>query len=170
MRVFVGLGNPGEKYLDTRHNVGFAFLDKLSQKYESTFSSKKNFQISKLSDLILIKPTTFMNDSGVAVSEAVKNYKIKPENLFVVHDDLDLKLGTFKIQKGKGPKVHNGISSVEDHLKTNDFNRIRIGIDNREPESRIEGSIYVLSKFSKEEKEIIEEVLQEIIAKLGAEK
>src|SRR6185369_4075580 len=117
MRLFVGLGNPGKKYEKTRHNVGWLVLDSL-QIPNTKFEVQKQFnaEVLKIGETILAKPQTFMNDSGVAVSAIVNFYKIEPDNIYVIHDDLDIKLGEYKIQKGKGPKQHNGILSIEEKL------------------------------------------------------
>ena len=96
-----------------------------------------------------------MNQSGQAISKVLDFYKVGFDNLTVVHDDLDIRLGEFKIQKGKGPKVHNGVSSVEEAIGTSDFVRVRIGVDNRPLENRMPGKNYVLQDFSPEELEVI---------------
>ena len=101
-----------------------------------------------------------MNSSGVAVKKFINKHKLDLDNLYVVHDDLDLKLGEYKIQFGKGPKIHNGVSSVERELGTSEFWRVRIGADNRDPERRVKGEDYVLQDFSKEEMENINDVIQ----------
>ncbi|KKP65507.1 MAG: Peptidyl-tRNA hydrolase, partial [Candidatus Roizmanbacteria bacterium GW2011_GWC2_35_12] len=107
-------------------------------------------------------PTTFMNKSGIAVKKIIENFKLNPpaggENLIIAHDDLDIPFGKFHIQVGVGPELHNGIESIENHLKTKDFFRIRIGVDNRVPEKKIAGETYVLSNF-----------IQEEVAKLNSE-
>jgi len=139
MKLLVGLGNPGAKYLNTRHNLGFMFLDYLQQQ------QKLDKQIKTL------KPETYMNRSGIAVAKELRFYKLQPTDLIVVHDDLDLRLGEYKIQFGKGPKLHNGVESVEKILGTKEFWRVRIGVDNRNAENRIPGESYVLQSFTPEE-------------------
>ena len=104
-----------------------------------------------------------MNDSGVAVKKIVDSYKIDPQNIYIIHDDLDISLGEYKIQIAKGPKVHNGINSVEEELGTKNFGRIRIGIENRDPENRTKGEEYVLQNFTEEEKRILKWVIQKIV-------
>ena len=105
-----------------------------------------------------------MNDSGVAVKKILDNYKISPSNLYVIHDDLDIPLGEYKIQMAKGPKDHNGINSIEEELGTKDFGRIRIGIENRSSIStRPKGEDYVLADFTEEEKHILTWTIQKII-------
>ena len=144
MKLLVGLGNPGPKYLNTRHNVGFLFLDYLA----------KNSLLDK--QVKTLKPDTYMNDSGKAVARELQFYKLKPVDLFVVHDDLDLRLGEYKIQLGKGPKLHNGVDSVEKAIGTKDFWRARIGVDNRIPDNRASGESYVLQNFDQSELELLE--------------
>ena len=158
MYAIVGLGNVGDKYKNSRHNVGFLFVDDLKQSLKS-----KN--------IIFLKPDTMMNSSGIAVKKLVVSKKLDLSNLYVVHDDLDMKLGEYKIQFGKGPKIHNGINSVERELGTADFWRVRIGVDNRDPEKRTRGEEYVLQDFSTHEKEIVEKVIKkssgELLEKLN---
>jgi len=191
MKLIVGLGNPGNKYEKTRHNVGWMVLDALAgsinSKFEirnpkqiknNKFEFKKQFnvEILKIGDTILAKPQTFMNDSGIAVKTLSGFYKIKPEDIFIIHDDLDIKLGEYKIQKGKGPKVHNGVNSVEEELGTKDFWRVRVGIENRMPNDqlqmlneergRISGEVYTLQDFDETEAEMKDGVIGEIVTKL----
>lgn len=165
MKLIVGLGNPGEEYRNTRHNVGFLFLDYFAQKNSFKLNKKFNSEMLEISQNneknILAKPQTFMNRSGEAVSKIKNFYKIENENLYVVHDDLDIRLGEFKIQKGVGPKMHNGIISIEESLKEKDFYRIRIGVDNR-TDVKIPGQEYVLGRFAKEEKEKLQLVFVQI--------
>jgi len=105
----------------------------------------------------------YMNDSGVAVKKIVESYKVPIGDLFIIHDDLDVPLGEYKTQIGKGPKVHNGIHSIEQKLGTKKFGRIRIGIENRDPENRIKGEDYVLSDFTEDEKRILKWTIQKLI-------
>ncbi len=107
-----------------------------------------------------------MNESGKFVKKIATNYELPTTNLYIVHDDLDIPLGQYKIQFGVGPKVHNGILSIENSLNTKDFWRIRIGIDNRSPAKRETGEQYVLEDFTKEELEILKQVQDDIIADL----
>lgn len=179
MRLLVGLGNPGERYEKTRHNVGFLILDELKNKITndqlSIINQDNNFQYKKdlkseilnLKSILLAKPQTFMNDSGVAVSKILNFYSLTPSDLYVVHDDLDIELGEYKIQFGKGPKVHNGVNSIEEHLGTHDFWRVRIGIENRHleiqnPNTKIQktkGQEYVLQKFAGDEFATLQKVI-----------
>lgn len=160
IKLIVGLGNTGLEYERTRHNAGFIFLDSIAQ---SNFKEEKKFKalMSEHNGIKLAKPTTFMNSSGEAIRAISDFYKINPSQILVVHDDLDIKLGEYKLQFDKGPKVHNGISSIENHLGTSEFWRLRIGIDNRTPElkANISGADYVLGRFSSEELEILTKIL-----------
>ena len=152
MYLIVGLGNPGEDYEKTRHNAGFLFVNKIAGKEKFTVDRKMEAEVLKKGELILAKPFTFMNDTGRAVRKIVDFYKLSIEDVVIVHDDLDLAFGEYKVQKDKGPKVHNGLKSVEQYLGRTDFLRVRIGIDNRQPGiSYGTGADYVLSKMSKEE-------------------
>lgn len=178
MNIIVGLGNPGKQYINTKHNAGFIFLDALREKFlyqkgiyvtdwrlEDTFQSEISFLKEGTKIVaVFVKPQTFMNNSGDAVAKIVKKLEIEElnENMILVHDDLDIPLGEYKIQRGKAPSGHNGVNSVEDRLGTNNFKRVRIGIENRENKN-IPGEDYVLTKFSKEEKIIVEETIQKAI-------
>lgn len=165
MKLIVGLGNPGDQYKNTRHNVGFMFMDVLAGRLNEkwTFDKKSNAEIIKTQKFLVAKPQTFMNSSGEAVGYLTHYYKITPSNVYIVHDDLDIPLGQYKIDFAKGPKVHGGINSIIDHLHTDDFWRVRIGVDNRDPDNRILGEEYVLQPFLKEEKEIIHKVISQIL-------
>jgi PTH1 family peptidyl-tRNA hydrolase len=176
MRIYIGLGNPGDKYKNNRHNVGFQFVDFILQNLKNKGFVIKSYEKfdSKISEVILndekylfVKPQIFMNNSGIAVKKILDFYKEPVDNLNIIHDDLDIPFGNFKIQYGSGPKLHNGILSIEKHLKTNNFKRIRIGIDDRNPENNIDGETYVLSDFTMEEqtklKQVFIKVEQEIV-------
>lgn len=162
IKVVVGLGNPGEKYRNTRHNLGFSFIDKMSEGERFTADSKMEAEICKSGNVIFVKPQTFMNESGRAVRKVCDFYKVERSGVILVHDDLDLKLGEYKIQMGIGPKVHNGVSSVEECMGGKDFYRVRLGIDNRDKEMQgVSGADYVLAKFMSEEQETVEEMIEE---------
>lgn len=186
MKLLIGLGNPGEKYKQNRHNVGFMMLDYFVEQVQNSKLKTQNHSLKFKTDkyshaeiaeihvnrekIILAKPQTFMNESGKAVRKILTNNQFSIINkfsisndLYVVHDDLDIRLGEFKIQKGRGPKLHNGIESIENHLHTKDFWRVRIGVDNRNPENRIPGEAYVLQDFTGEELMILKTAFQEII-------
>lgn len=150
MLLIVGLGNPGKKYQNTRHNIGARMVDKLP----------------KRSGFIVVKPKTFMNQSGKAVKALIKFYKIKPENLWIIHDDIDLPLGKIRISKGRGSGGHKGVQSIIDELGTKDFWRLRIGICPKEGKPKnIEK--FVLQKFTKEEEKIVKEVIKKAIQEIA---
>ncbi|PJE62944.1 aminoacyl-tRNA hydrolase [Candidatus Roizmanbacteria bacterium CG10_big_fil_rev_8_21_14_0_10_39_6] len=168
MKVIIGLGNPGKQYVNTRHNAGSIFIDMLIGKSETPVQiEKKSFatitHITLFSKKILVaKPTTFMNESGKGVKMILSKYGIKDlADVCIAHDDLDLVLGNYKIQKGKGPKIHNGIKSVEEAIGK-DFWRIRIGIDGRSNDSHIMGESYVLQEWDIHEKKIIFNCIENI--------
>lgn len=166
MKLIVGLGNIGERYRGTRHNVGFELVDILAGGKRFGEDKKMEVEILKEGKFVFVKPTTYMNDSGRAVRKVCDFYKIGVEDLIVCHDDLDLKLGEYKVQKGVGPKVHNGIASVEECVGSKEFVRVRIGVDGREGDRSMSGADYVLARFTSEEREMIEEVLEEVSEEL----
>ena len=151
MYLIIGLGNPGKDYEKTRHNVGFMVIDAL--KKSPHFKALKSDQ--------------FMNDSGLFVKHFISLHpNILISDLYIIHDDLDIKLGEYKIQFGRGPKDHNGIESVENELETKDFWRVRIGVDNRPLDNRPMGQEYVLENFTDTEQVVLERVIKEIASKL----
>ena len=164
LKAVVGLGNPGARYRRTRHNVGFMLVDELSSRYGVKFKGGKGeymIGISEKLDTAFIKPLTFMNNSGSAVKDIVKRYDVKMEDLLVVYDDLDLILGRFKIKKDGSGGTHNGMKSIIDHLYSDGFPRLKIGIDvdgRRENGSSVD---YVLNNFSRAEKLQILDILPE---------
>lgn len=168
MKLVVGLGNPGDKYKNNRHNVGHLLVDELVKTYgEVVWESKFESEMMKVPGIIFLKPMTFMNRSGEAVSEVVNFYKISVDDLYLIHDDLDIRLGEYKIQNAIGPKVHNGVNSIESSLGKSDFWRVRVGVDNRPTgEARTPGETYVLDDFTQSEMESLKLVSQKIIAEL----
>jgi PTH1 family peptidyl-tRNA hydrolase len=165
MKVIVGLGNIGERYEKTRHNIGFIVVDYLAERLGISFNnSPKHFSfVAKNKDYILVKPQTFMNESGKAIRAICDYFNINvEEDLIVAHDDLDIEVGQFKRQQGRGPKVHNGLASTYQYLGTNNFLHMRIGIDGRNGDRSIPGSNYVLSNFSQEESKKIKDVIEYI--------
>ena len=160
MKLIVGLGNPGKKYKLTRHNVGFMVLDKLIQKstvegWDKKFDSFFNKIIIDQKSIILLKPLTFMNISGYAVQKVKKFYGIDPNNIIIIHDDIDLELGKIKLKKGGGDGGHNGLKSII-KLIGSEFNRIRIGIGRPE---KISVSSYVLNNFREEEVPLLKKII-----------
>ncbi len=152
MRLIVGLGNPGNKYTNTRHNIGFVVADALQ---------KKN-----LPDGIIKKSDVFMNDSGSFTLSQCTKYKIQPSDLFIIHDDLDIKLGEYKIQLGHSPKDHNGTKSIDESLGTDQYWHVKMGIDNRPLDARPMGIEYVLQNFNDEERTIMDRVVKEAVSEL----
>ena len=160
IKLFVGLGNPGEQYLETRHNVGFWWIDFIGQNHKlSLKNSKKYFgEFSKHNDdgeVFFLKPSTFMNDSGKSVQALAKFYKIEPEEILVIHDELDIQPGTAKLKLGGGHGGHNGLKSIQTFLGSNNFWRLRIGVGHPGDKSKVIG--YVLNKPSKIEMQLIQE-------------
>ncbi|MFC1649461.1 aminoacyl-tRNA hydrolase [Patescibacteria group bacterium] len=174
MKLIVGLGNPGKKHAGMRHNVGFVVLDRLANKLgvgDWELSKKTNTQYIQATisgeKVELLKPQTYMNDSGRVVAYVRnKHRELSLDDIYVVHDDLDINLGEYKIQKGRGPKDHNGIISIEERLGAKDFYRVRIGVENR-GDSKISGEDYVLMKFSDEELITIDSVANEVVYELS---
>jgi PTH1 family peptidyl-tRNA hydrolase len=171
MILIVGLGNPGKKYENNRHNVGFQFIDFIVPLLHCSIVKKEKLFItmkqSNHETIVLSKPLTFMNNSGLVVKKLITHYSLQPTNLIIIHDDLDIPLGKFHIQFASGPQLHNGLESIENHLKTKDFYRIRIGVDNRPLENRISGEAYALQNFLPNEKKLLEtEIFPKIFAQL----
>ena len=165
MNLIIGLGNPGLEYLNNRHNVGFMALDHLyahfkienwRTKLEGLFATT-SFGSEKI---ILVKPQTFMNLSGSCVAKFKQFFKITAADIFVIYDDIDLGFGEIKIKQGGGDAGHKGVRSISQHLQTKDFNRIRLGIGR--PRTKEEVSHFVLSNFSKTEKEKVFILMQGI--------
>ena len=156
MKLIIGLGNPGSEYLNSRHNVGFMALDNLSAHYLfEDWRTKLSglFATTSLGSekIILVKPQTFMNLSGSCVAKFKQFFKINVADIFVIYDDIDLGFGEVKIKQGGGDAGHKGVRSISQHLQTKDFNRIRLGIGR--PSTKEEVSNYVLSNFSKIERD-----------------
>ncbi|HJY98350.1 MAG TPA: aminoacyl-tRNA hydrolase [Patescibacteria group bacterium] len=167
MKLVVGLGNPRPEYFATRHNAGFLVADQLTS--GKWIKSKSNLLLYSWlnSGIELIKPLTYMNESGRAVAYAVKKHRVDLNDLFVIHDDLDIKLGDYKIQFGKGPKDHNGLKSIDDELGQNAYWHVRVGVDNRDPGDRTPGEAYVLQNFTDAERRILDQTIKEICKKLA---
>lgn len=170
MKLIVGLGNPGEKYSKNRHNVGFMFVDYLAKGLAFKYDKYLLSEVAKTEEYIYAKPQTYMNKSGDAVRKLIEKYvsgdqRPMTNDLIVVHDDLDIPFGKFKIQL-QGPKAHNGLTDIQDKLRTIDFLRVRIGVDNRPVENRMNGEEYVLQNFSSEEFSLLSELFKNIEVRL----
>ena len=149
--LVVGLGNPGREYARNRHNVGHLVVDELARRHEGSWKSKFSGQISEIrldgNKVALLKPETYMNESGVAVSGATRFYKLEPSEVLVVHDEGDFDLGRLELKVGGGLSGHNGLRSIAQHLKTPDFLRLRVGVGRPERGDPRPLSDYVLSNF-----------------------
>lgn len=166
MKLIVGLGNPGEKYVNTRHNVGFQVIGMLTKDLKIPHPTKKLDSLVfefRRGDAIIAAPQTFMNNSGSVVSKLMNKYKVSLDELWIVHDDLDIPIGKYKIQKGVGPKVHGGLTSIENAVGKN-FNRVRVGVDNRVED--IPGEKYVLEKFTGDELIVVNRIINEIVGEI----
>lgn len=152
MKIIVGLGNPGEKYIKTKHNTGFILLDTFSRSSNLQWQHEPKFDalLAKQEELILCKPQTFMNNSGGSVSKLVNFHKLDLTDLIIVHDDVDLDFGTTRFGRKIGSAGHKGVESVIEKLGSNDFWRIRIGIG-RPIDIQFDVENYVLSNFTDEE-------------------
>lgn len=153
MKIIVGLGNPGSSYNDTRHNVGFIVLDNYlgDVKWKKKFNAEYYEEIINGEKVLFVKPLTYMNLSGDAVVQFVNYYDIDLSDILVVHDDLDLKFGTYKLKTNSSDGGHNGIKSIINRLNSKDFARLKIGISH---DRSIDTKDYVLGNFSKADKEL----------------
>ncbi|HAI74279.1 MAG TPA: aminoacyl-tRNA hydrolase [Candidatus Moranbacteria bacterium] len=175
MKLIVGLGNPGEKYKNTRHNLGFLFLDKLREKWSfPVFKLHKKFNAElsqgEIDDkkIILAKPQTFMNLSGETAKKLLDFYKLSANDLLVIHDDLDITCGKYKLATDSSSAGHNGVQNIIDKLNTKKFARLRIGIGpEKEPADfpQPEAGDFVLEKITKEELRKISEIEKEVLEK-----
>ena len=165
MYIIVGLGNPGKKYANTRHNLGYITVDRLAEKTgikieKFKFKSLVGEGIIADQKVLLLKPETFMNNSGEAVREVADFYKIEPENLLVIYDDIDLPLGNVRIRQSGSAGTHNGMRSVVYQLNDDQFPRIRIGIGRDEEVDLVN---YVTGPFTKEEVKPLEEAVDKAV-------
>ena len=166
MKVIVGLGNPGREYAQTKHNVGFMLVDALADKLGiSTWQEKFDALIAEgrlgTEKILLVKPQTYMNDSGRAVGPLMNWYKLSPEDLIVAHDDMDIPAGTIRIRKKGSAGGHNGIKSVLAHLGDEHFSRVRIGIGRPLPGWTVIN--HVLAPFQEEDVPKIKEAIQYLL-------
>ncbi len=156
MKLLVGLGNVGDKYLLNRHNIGWWFVDAVAYAYGvNSFQAKFSGVFAKVKiggeDVVLLKPHTYMNESGRSIRKAMDFFKITADDVWVVHDDLDLAPLKVRIKQGGGEGGHNGLKSITQHLGTKDYRRLRIGIGHPDDKTKVSG--YVLSNLSKLEEE-----------------
>ncbi|MFH0956214.1 MAG: aminoacyl-tRNA hydrolase [Candidatus Falkowbacteria bacterium] len=191
MHIIVGLGNPGEKYESTRHNAGFMAINALADRLGLSWEANRKFkaEIASGQGLILVKPQNFMNNSGDSTAAVLSYYKLLPkklgilktanadlsEILTVIHDDLDIKLGEYKISLNSRSAGHRGVQSIINQLKTKNFKRIRIGLRSPELEkiltdlarrNEARANRFVLQKFNDEEKNIINRLISKIISEI----
>ncbi|MBU0673605.1 MAG: aminoacyl-tRNA hydrolase [Proteobacteria bacterium] len=171
MFLLIGLGNPGSQYRDTRHNIGFMFLDYLASRTGVSFKGARcEAEIVKTTlvnaPVLLVKPLTYMNKSGLAVNQIAEYYKIPAEHVIVIHDDLDLVTGRIKIVFNRGAGGHNGIKSIIEHLGTKEFVRVRVGIGR--PGEKMSAASYVLSRFDLSEQTELLRGFNEIEDAVGA--
>lgn len=172
MILVIGLGNIGNQYTNTKHNVGFITVDEISENYDFPNWKEKPkyfYTKSKIDDIevILAKPKTYMNLSGEAVMSLSTLYKILPEDIIVIHDDLDVKLGEIRTKQGGGNAGHNGLKSIDSHIGK-DYHRIRVGISHPKTINPAQDvSSYVLSKFTKKEIEVIVPAIEKISTNFG---
>ena len=175
IKLIVGLGNPGPKYSETRHNAGFWFVDDLASQCRSRFLPEKKFhgEVARINlegkDVWLLKPETYMNRSGLSVVSLAAFYKIAPENILVAHDEIDLKAGTARLKSGGGHGGHNGLRDIISHLGTKDFQRLRIGVDH--PGSKDLVVDYVLKRPDSKDRQAIEDSINDalrVVPKIAA--
>ena len=157
-RLIVGLGNPGKKYANSKHNVGFIAVDKFAEinKIKFKASVKFNSEIAEFNDAVLVKPKTYMNNSGYAVFKVADYYNIDIENIFIIYDDVALPFAKLRLRFKGGSGGHNGIKSILAHLNSENFNRLRVGIDKSENKDMKD---HVLSDFSKAELKVLDDVM-----------
>jgi len=168
MKLIVGLGNPGTEYQHTRHNIGFMVLDSLAELWGVHFATQKKLKSEILvtmhtgETIILAKPQTFMNLSGVAVQKIAQFYKIKPQDVWVISDDIDLELGTVRTRVGGSAGGHNGLQNIIDSIGA-DFMRLRVGIGSNRA-MKIPAEAYVLQQFSTAQLAKLPEIIEKVIA------
>lgn len=166
VKMIVGLGNPGSKYNDTKHNIGFMAVDRIVKKLDVNFTEDKNFKAEIGSDFIngekiyFIKPTTFMNNSGIAVKALLTYYNISIKDMIIIYDDLDMEVGKIRFRQKGSAGGHNGIKSIIAHLGTQEFDRIKVGIGR--PNGRMTVINHVLGKFDKNDEIMISNTLDKV--------
>lgn len=166
VKMIVGLGNPGSKYNDTKHNIGFMAVDRIVKNLDVNFTEDKNFKAEIGSDFIngekiyFIKPTTFMNNSGIAVKALLTYYNISIKDMIIIYDDLDMEVGKIRFRQKGSAGGHNGIKSIIAHLGTQEFDRIKVGIGC--PNGRMTVINHVLGKFDKNDEIMISNTLDKV--------
>ncbi|HEO8675939.1 TPA: aminoacyl-tRNA hydrolase [Streptococcus agalactiae] len=166
VKMIVGLGNPGSKYNDTKHNIGFMAIDRIVKNLDVNFTEDKNFKAEIGSDFIngekiyFIKPTTFMNNSGIAVKTLLTYYNISIKDMIIIYDDLDMEVGKIRFRQKGSAGGHNGIKSIIAHLGTQEFDRIKVGIGR--PNGRMTVINHVLGKFDKNDEIMISNTLDKV--------
>lgn len=163
IKLFIGLGNPGAQYSSTRHNAGFWWIDLLASQHNVSFQNSDKFfssigKSSHAEELYFVKPNTYMNDSGIAIAAITKFYKINPNEVLVIHDDLDIDVGQAKIKFGGSHGGHNGLKSIFASIGTQDFWRLKIGIGH--PGEKHLVVDYVLKNPSSKERDLIDESIE----------
>ena len=164
MYIIAGLGNPTKEYDNTRHNIGFAAIDALADKYGISVSDMKNKALMGKgvingNKVMLLKPLTYMNLSGESVRAAADFYKVDPEHIIIVYDDISLDVGQLRIRKKGSAGGHNGIKNIISHLGTQEFPRIKVGVGDKP--KKMDLADYVLSRFSKEDRAVMEDAFRE---------
>lgn len=161
MWLIVGLGNPGKRYEKTRHNVGFLVIEEIAERAGLKFKTERDFRMARGTvedkDLILLEPLTFMNLSGIAVKEVIKRFNLMPEDLIVIHDDIDMETGRLRIRKKGSSGGHKGVESIISSIGTQEFIRVKIGVGR---EKDVPPEEYVLSSFRKEEMPLIRDSIR----------
>lgn len=166
VKMIVGLGNPGSKYNDTKHNIGFMAVDRIVKNLDVNFTEDKNFKAEIGSDFLngekiyFIKPTTFMNNSGIAVKALLTYYNISIKDMIIIYDDLDMEVGKIRFRQKGSAGGHNGIKSIIAHLGTQEFDRIKVGIGR--PNGRMTVINHVLGKFDKNDEIMISNTLDKV--------
>ncbi|MBR4261943.1 MAG: aminoacyl-tRNA hydrolase [Bacilli bacterium] len=158
MKLIVGLGNPGKEYENTRHNMGFFFIDNYAKSKNIEIKTKKfNGLLTEFVDknekIILLKPQTYMNLSGESVRKVMDFYKISTDDILIISDDLDLPIGNYRLKSKGSCGGHNGLRNIEQHIDTQNYKRLKIGISK---DNEVDTKDYVLSKISKKDKELLE--------------
>lgn len=167
LKLIVGLGNPGSEYSETRHNAGFWFLDRLAADYRTSFSADRKYHgdtarlVADDTDYRLLKPQTFMNKSGRAVQAVSAYFNIKPEEILVVHDEIDLDTGVVRLKQGGGHGGHNGLRDIIEQIGSKDFLRLRLGVGHPGHSSQVHN--YVLQRPGVEERRLLDTAMSDAL-------